>query len=76
VLAGELRAQMARRGETVASLARTLEPGDDEAARKLARRLRRQLRGDQDMRMSDLLRLTRALGMTVTVAVIEREDTR
>lgn len=69
----ELRAEIARRRVTVASLARTLEPGDDEAARKLARRIRRQLRGDQDMRMSELLRLTRALGLALHVEITERE---
>lgn len=73
-LAGELRAQMARRGETVASLARQLEDGDADRARKTARRLRRQLRGDQDMRLSDLLSLIEIMDMTLTIGVIERED--
>lgn len=73
-IVAELRAEIARRRVTVASLARTLAD-DPEEARKLARRLRRQLRGDQDMRMSELQRLLRALGLALTVEITEREDT-
>jgi hypothetical protein len=71
----ELRAEMARQRVTAASLARRLEPGDEDAARKLARRLRRQLRGEQDIRMSELMRIGRALGLRLEVTITEREDT-
>lgn len=75
-IVAELRAEIARRRVTVASLARKIESGpEDPDARKLARRLRRQLRGDQDMRMSELQRLVRALGLTLTVEITEREGT-
>ncbi|MGH8966897.1 MAG: hypothetical protein ACRDXB_16420 [Actinomycetes bacterium] len=71
----ELRAEMARQRVTAASLARRLEPGDEDAARKLARRLRRQLSGERDLRMSEFLAIGRALGLQLTVTITEREDT-
>ena len=73
----ELRAEMARQRVTAASLARRMEPDDprDPGARKLARRIRRQLRGETDIRMSELQRIGRALGLRLEVTITEREDT-
>lgn len=72
----ELRAEMARQRVTAASLARRIgSDPEDPGARKLARRLRRQLRGEQDLRMSDLQRIGQALGLRLEVTIADREDT-
>lgn len=72
----ELRAEMARQRVTAASLARKMgSDPEDPGARKLARRLRRQLRGETDIRMSELMRIGRALGLRLEVTITEREDT-
>jgi len=71
-LLAELRAQMARQRMSAVDLARHLRPDlDDEQVHLLARRLRRQLRGETAMHTTTAQLIGHALGLRLTV---EREE--